>query len=102
MQSAISESEAQVGQDADNDLATVRTPSVNSNVSASVRCEHGVRTLRALPIGAAIASNPPGVRASCFKVLGNDHLGFQVWLSRDGLTWLPFGQTYASYREMEV
>ena len=80
MQSAIAESELQVGQGHENDLA--------------------VPTLQPLPIGAAIASNPPGVRASCFKVLGNDQLGFQVWVSRDGLTWLPFGQTYATYREM--
>lgn len=100
MQSAISESEIQVRQDPDNDLAIVRTPSVNSGASSSVLREQAFRTLRELPIGAAVAANPPGVRATCFKVLGNDQRGFQMWLSRDGLTWLPFGQTYATYREM--
>jgi hypothetical protein len=61
-----------------------------------------VATCQPLPTGAQIASNPPGVRPSHFKVLGNSQLGFQVWLSRDALTWLPFGQAYAAYAEMAV
>ena len=54
----------------------------------------------ALPTGSLIASNPPGSRPSHFKVLGNHQLGFQVWLSRDGLTWLAFGRAYPTYIEM--
>ena len=100
MSTVISDAEPKVGQVPDNDLAIVRAPSANSGSSASVSCECAVPSRTALPIGAPIASNPPGDRPSCFKVLGNAQLGFQVWLSRDGLTWLSFGQAYATYDEM--
>jgi hypothetical protein len=56
--------------------------------------------VEALPIGSIIAANPPGARPSHFKVLGSRQRGFQVWLSRDGLNWLPTGDSYSSYEDL--
>lgn len=53
-----------------------------------------------LSIGSIIASNPPGPRPSQFKVLGNSQHGFQVWLSRDGLSWIPVGDSHTSYADL--
>jgi hypothetical protein len=57
-------------------------------------------SIEARPIGSLIASNPPGPRPSYFRVLGNNLRGFQVWLSRDGLNWIPAGESHTSYPEM--
>jgi hypothetical protein len=54
----------------------------------------------ALAIGSIIASNPPGPRPSHFKVLGNSQRGFQVWLSRDALSWLPLGDCHTRYADL--
>ena len=54
----------------------------------------------ALPIGSTIASNPNGPRTSRFRVLGSSERGYQVWLSRDGLNWIPAGESHSSYKEL--
>jgi len=57
-------------------------------------------TPEALAIGSLIASNPPGPRPSHSRVLGSRQRGFQVWLSRDGLNWIPIGESHTTYAEM--
>jgi hypothetical protein len=54
----------------------------------------------ALPIGSTIAATPTGPRTSRFRVLGNSERGFQVWLSRDGLNWIPAGEPHTSYEDL--
>jgi hypothetical protein len=57
-------------------------------------------TTESRPHGNLIASNPTGTRPIQFRVLGNAQRGFQVWLSRDGMSWIPAGELHASYEEM--
>ena len=99
MSHAISGQTVHIDPDPTTDVAIVNV--ARPDLAGTTGAQHQpAAPLCPLATGSLMASNPPGPRPSHFKVLGNEQLGFQVWLSRDGLTWLPFGQGYPTSLEL--